>query len=115
MLLLLHHGARVIVLVRLLGFESWLCMDPPLIKPPPEKASCLALVSAVSPEDVDASTFAPSGLLGRTYTQRQNAMRSTRGFCFWDEVRFKADESGARVIVLVRLLGFELLLHHPDS
>lgn len=34
-----------------------------------------ALVSAVSPEDVDASTFAPSGLLGRTYTQRQNAMR----------------------------------------
>jgi hypothetical protein len=34
-----------------------------------------ALASAVSPEEVDASTFAPSGLLGRTYTQRQNAMR----------------------------------------
>ncbi|CAG8110521.1 unnamed protein product [Penicillium nalgiovense] len=34
-----------------------------------------ALVSGVSPEDVDASTFAPSGLLGRTYTERQNSMR----------------------------------------
>lgn len=33
------------------------------------------LVSGISPEEVDASTFAPSGLLGRTYTQRQGAMR----------------------------------------
>lgn len=34
-----------------------------------------ALVSSSSPGDQDASTFAPSGLLGRTYTQRQTAMR----------------------------------------
>ncbi|CAG8900536.1 unnamed protein product [Penicillium egyptiacum] len=34
-----------------------------------------ALLSGSSPEEVDISTFAPSGLLGRTYTQRQNAMR----------------------------------------
>ncbi|KAJ5165626.1 uncharacterized protein N7500_007456 [Penicillium coprophilum] len=34
-----------------------------------------ALVSGISPEEVETSTFAPSGLLGRTYTQRQTAMR----------------------------------------
>jgi hypothetical protein len=34
-----------------------------------------ALVSGISPQEVETSTFAPSGLLGRTYTQRQTAMR----------------------------------------
>lgn len=34
-----------------------------------------ALVQGISPEEVEASTFSPSGLLGRTYTQRQRAMR----------------------------------------
>jgi hypothetical protein len=34
-----------------------------------------ALVSGISPEEVEASTFSPSGLLGRKYTQRQTAMR----------------------------------------
>ncbi|CAI7600856.1 unnamed protein product [Penicillium glandicola] len=34
-----------------------------------------ALLSGISPEEVETSTFAPSGLLGRTYTQRQTAMR----------------------------------------
>jgi hypothetical protein len=34
-----------------------------------------ALVSGISPAEVEASTFSPSGLLGRTYTQRQTAMR----------------------------------------
>lgn len=34
-----------------------------------------ALVSGTSPQEVEGSTFAPSGLLGRTYTQRQTAMR----------------------------------------
>ncbi|KUM56229.1 hypothetical protein ACN42_g10990 [Penicillium freii] len=34
-----------------------------------------ALLSAISSEEVETSTFAPSGLLGRTYTQRQAAMR----------------------------------------
>ncbi|KAJ5321851.1 uncharacterized protein N7506_010981 [Penicillium brevicompactum] len=34
-----------------------------------------ALISGVSPEEVETSTFSPSGLLGRTYTQRQGAMR----------------------------------------
>lgn len=34
-----------------------------------------ALSSGISPEEVENSTFAPSGLLGRTYTQRQTAMR----------------------------------------
>jgi hypothetical protein len=33
------------------------------------------LVQGVMPAEVEAATFAPSGLLGRTYTQRQNAMR----------------------------------------
>ncbi|KAJ5958052.1 uncharacterized protein N7479_005202 [Penicillium vulpinum] len=34
-----------------------------------------ALISGISPEEVETSTFSPSGLLGRTYTQRQTAMR----------------------------------------
>ncbi|KAJ5621051.1 hypothetical protein N7510_005035 [Penicillium lagena] len=34
-----------------------------------------ALVQGISPEEVEASTFSPTGLLGRTYTQRQRAMR----------------------------------------
>ena len=34
-----------------------------------------ALVSGISPEEIEASTFSPTGLLGRTYTQRQTAMR----------------------------------------
>lgn len=34
-----------------------------------------ALVQGISPEEVEASTFSPGGLLGRTYTQRQRAMR----------------------------------------
>ncbi|KAJ5365967.1 hypothetical protein N7517_008853 [Penicillium concentricum] len=34
-----------------------------------------ALISGISPEEVETSTFAPSGLLGRSYTQRQTAMR----------------------------------------
>ncbi|CAG8288622.1 unnamed protein product [Penicillium salamii] len=34
-----------------------------------------ALISGVSPGEVEASTFSPTSLLGRTYTQRQNAMR----------------------------------------
>ncbi|KAK4868594.1 hypothetical protein LT330_006796 [Penicillium expansum] len=38
-------------------------------------ADTQALLSGISPEEVETSTFAPSGLLGRTYTQRQTAMR----------------------------------------
>ncbi|EKV11041.1 hypothetical protein PDIG_52940 [Penicillium digitatum PHI26] len=38
-------------------------------------ADTQALLSGLSPQEVETSTFAPSGLLGRTYTQRQNAMR----------------------------------------
>ncbi|KAJ5837099.1 hypothetical protein N7447_003125 [Penicillium robsamsonii] len=34
-----------------------------------------ALISGISPEEGETSTFAPSGLLGRSYTQRQTAMR----------------------------------------
>ncbi|KAJ5462595.1 hypothetical protein N7475_007539 [Penicillium sp. IBT 31633x] len=34
-----------------------------------------ALVSESSSSEVESSTFAPTGLLGRTYTQRQTAMR----------------------------------------
>ncbi|KAJ5795290.1 hypothetical protein N7457_001889 [Penicillium paradoxum] len=34
-----------------------------------------ALISAIPPEQDDGSTFSPTGLLGRTYTQRQTAMR----------------------------------------
>ncbi|KAJ5586688.1 uncharacterized protein N7459_002453 [Penicillium hispanicum] len=37
-----------------------------------EKAS---LVQGISPEEVNAETFSPAGLLGRTYTQRRQAMR----------------------------------------
>jgi hypothetical protein len=33
------------------------------------------LVHGVMPAEVEAATFSPSGLLGRTYTQRQTAMR----------------------------------------
>lgn len=33
------------------------------------------LVKGTSPEEIEAETFSPTGLLGRTYTQRQKAMR----------------------------------------
>ncbi|OQD79826.1 hypothetical protein PENANT_c043G08022 [Penicillium antarcticum] len=39
------------------------------------KAENEPLVPGVMPAEVEAATFAPSGLLGRTYTQRQTAMR----------------------------------------
>lgn len=34
-----------------------------------------ALVEGVSPEEIEKATFAPTGLLGRTYSQRQKAQR----------------------------------------
>lgn len=33
------------------------------------------LLKGMSPEEMEAATFSPAGLLGRTYTQRQQAMR----------------------------------------
>ncbi|KAJ5104363.1 hypothetical protein NUU61_001710 [Penicillium alfredii] len=54
------------------SFPRTLAIDTSIAEQSVEKGT---LVQGVSPEEVEAATFAPTGLLGRTYTQRQHAMR----------------------------------------
>ncbi|KAJ5146501.1 uncharacterized protein N7515_001065 [Penicillium bovifimosum] len=54
------------------SYPHTLTLDTDLDGPFTDKA---ALVPGSLPEDGDTSTFSPTGLLGRTYTQRQTAMR----------------------------------------
>ncbi|KAJ5563065.1 hypothetical protein N7461_001826 [Penicillium sp. DV-2018c] len=54
------------------SYPHTLTLDTDLDGPFTDKA---AMTPSPMPKDEDTSTFSPTGLLGRTYTQRQNAMR----------------------------------------
>ena len=54
-----------------LGLRA-LTIDTKVVAPAANKGP---LVQGISPEEIDAATFSPSGLLGHTYAQRRQAMR----------------------------------------
>lgn len=94
-----------------------LTIDTKLVAPAANKGP---LVQGISPEEIDAATFSPSGLLGHTYTYRRQAMRDREE----REKRAKQDPFSAQGLLgggtassaaMQKRSGVDTLVHGTES